>query len=83
MRDGRVIPRVDEEVADFIAAESPRKVLAFQPSALVKARMAELVAREKAGILTMDEASELEHSLLVEHMMHLAKVCARKYLRHS
>ncbi len=75
------VPRAYEEVVDFIAAENPRKVIAFQPSASAKARVAELVAREKAGSLTIDEASELKHSLQLEHIMRLAKAHARKYLR--
>lgn len=75
--------RAYEEIADFIAAESPQKVVAFRPSELTRARVAELVEREKAGGLTPAEISELEHYLQLEHIMRLAKARAKKYLAAS
>lgn len=73
--------RAYEEVIDFIAAgSSPSKVIAFRPSAAAKARVADLIAREREGLLTPDEASELEHYMQLEHIMRLAKARARKYL---
>ncbi len=74
------VTRAYEEVVDFIAAENPSKVIAFRPSASAKARVAELIAREKAGRLTAEETSELEHYLQLEHIMRLAKACAKTYL---
>jgi hypothetical protein len=74
------VTRAYEEVVDFIAAESPSKVVAFQPSEASRMRVAELVAREKDGRLTPEETSELEHHLQLEHIMRLAKARARKYL---
>lgn len=75
------VTRAYEEVVDFIAAESPSKVIAFRPSESSRARVADLVAREKDGRLTAEEASELEHYLQLEHIMRLAKARAKKYLR--
>jgi hypothetical protein len=73
--------RAYEEVIDFIAAgSSPSKVIAFRPSPAAKARVADLIAREKESHLTPDEASELEHYMQLEHIMRLAKARARKYL---
>ena len=74
------VPKVYEEVIDFIAAESPSKVVAFRPSEAAKVRAAELVRREKTGRLTAEETSELEHYLQLEHIMRLAKARAKKYL---
>ena len=74
------VTRAYEEVVDFIAAESPSKVIAFRPSESSKARVAELVAREKAGRVSAEEASELEHYMQLEHIMRLAKARAKKYL---
>lgn len=71
------VTRAYEEVIDFIAAENPSKVIGFRPSAPARARVAELVAHEKTGSLTMEEASELEHSLQLEHIMRLARARAR------
>lgn len=76
--------RAYEEVIDFIAAgSSPSKVIAFRPSDTARARVAELIAREKEGELTPDETSELDHYIQLEHIMRLAKARARKYLSSS
>jgi hypothetical protein len=73
--------RAYEEIADFIASESPRKVVAFRPSEATRARVADLVQREKTGGLSPAETSELEHYLQLEHIMRLAKARAQNRLR--
>ena len=66
-----------DEVIDFIAAgTSPDAVTAFRPSAAARARVADLLARQKQGTLTPDETRELDHAAELEHIMRLAK--ARK-----
>ncbi|HYU35743.1 MAG TPA: hypothetical protein VEW48_26600 [Thermoanaerobaculia bacterium] len=76
--------RAYEELIDFIAAgSSPRSVIAFRPSEATRARVAELLSREKAGGLTPDEGSELEHYLQLEHIMRLAKARAQRILSES
>ena len=45
-----------------------------------KARVADLIAREKESGLTPDETSELDHYMQLEHIMRLAKARARKHL---
>lgn len=72
-----------KEIADFIAAQSPRKVIAFRPSEATRARVAELVKREKTEGLTPSETSELDHYLQLEHIMRLAKARAKQYLTAS
>ena len=73
--------RAYEEVIELIAAgSSPSKVIAFRPSEAAKARVVDLVTREKTGGLTPDETSELEHYLQLEHIMRLAKARAKKYV---
>lgn len=74
-------PKAYEEVIDFIAAgTSPRNVVAFRPSEDAKARVAELIERERGGELSSEEESELEHYLQLEHLMRLAKARARRYI---
>ena len=51
------VTRAYEEVIDFIAAESPDKVVAFRPSEASRARVAELVDRGKDSRLTCSGAS--------------------------
>ena len=76
--------RAYEEIIDFIAAgTSPRDVVAYQPSAAAKARVADLIQQEKAAGLSEEETAELEHYLQLEHVMRLAKARARLHLAHE
>ena len=76
-----VKPKAYEEVVDFIArGGSPGTVVAFRPSEEAKARVVDLVAREKRNGLTAEERSELDHYLQLEHIMRLAKARAQQYL---
>jgi hypothetical protein len=76
--------RAYEEVIDFIAAgTSPSGVIAFQPSAEAKERVADLIEREKTTGLTPDEKAELDHYMQLEHLMRLAKARARQYVSHE
>jgi len=73
-----------DEVVDFIAAgSSPAAVAAFRPSAAARARVADLLVRQKQGVLTPDEARELDHAAALEHIMRLAKARARQRLAAS
>ena len=79
-----LVTRAYEEIIDFIAAgTSPGGVAAFRPSEDARNRVLDLIAREKAGPLRADEASELAHYLQIEHLMRLAKARARKHLTHE
>ena len=74
-------PKVYEEIVDFIARGSgPSSVVAFRPSEEARARVADLVSREKRSGLTPEERSELDHYLQLEHIMRLAKARAQQYL---
>lgn len=73
--------KVYEEVIEFIVAgTSPNKLITFEPSEVVKDRVADLIYKEKTYGLSLDEKSELDHYMQLEHIMRLAKVRARKYL---
>jgi hypothetical protein len=73
--------KVYEEVIEFIAAgTSPNKLITFEPSEVVKDRVAGLIYKEKTYGLSLDEKSELDHYMQLEHIMRLAKARARKYL---
>jgi len=69
-----------DEVVDFIAANNPRGVIAFQPSDESKDRVADLISREKSEGLSADEKSELDHYMTIEHLMRLAKTRAQRYV---
>jgi hypothetical protein len=70
-----------EEVIEFIAAgTTPGSVIAFRPSEAVKARVQDMLYREKASGLSPDEKSELDHYIQLEHLMRMAKAHARRYV---
>ena len=74
-------PKAYEEVIEFIAAgTTPRAVAEFQPSEDTRARVADLIYREKTNQLSQEEKSELEHYAQLEHLMRLAKVRARRHM---
>lgn len=76
-----IMTRAYEEIIDFIVAgTTPSRVIAFQPSEEVKARVADLLSREKTTGLSPDESSELNQYLQLEHLMRLAKARARAHL---
>ena len=75
--------KVCDEVADFIAANNPRGVIAFLPSDEAKDRVADLISREKTEGLSSDEKSELDCCILAEHLMRLAKATAHSHLSES
>jgi hypothetical protein len=76
--------RAYEEIIDFIAGgTTPSGIIAFQPSGEAKARVADLIHREKTTGLSPEETAELNHYLQLEHLMRLAKARARTHLAHE
>jgi len=74
--------RAYEEVVDFIAGgTTPSTVAAYRPSSEVRERVAELIHREKNDGLSLEETSELDHYMQIEHLMRLAKARAKKLLQ--
>ena len=73
--------RAYEEIINFIAAgTTPSRLIAFQPSEEVKARVVDLIHRDKTTGLSSEESSELNQYLQLEHLMRLAKARARAHL---
>jgi hypothetical protein len=70
-----------EEVADFIAALDPNKLLTLKPSASVQERVEILIYKKKDAGLSTEEQYELDRYLALEHLVSLAKISARKYLK--
>ena len=70
-----------EEFVDFIArGTTPQSVVDFRPSDVTKARVAELIRRQKTLSLSADETAELNQYLQIEHLMRLATARARQRL---
>lgn len=73
--------RAYEEIIEFIArGTDPTSVVAFRPSAAAKERVADLISREKTTGISSDEKAELDHYMVLEHLMRLAKARARQYV---
>ena len=76
--------RAYEEIAELIAAGGgPEAVVGFQASAATNKRVAELIAREKAGTIADEERSELDQYIQLEHVMRIAKARAQARLSHE
>ncbi|MGA2115860.1 MAG: hypothetical protein ABSH56_14055 [Bryobacteraceae bacterium] len=69
------------EIVDFIAAgTTPQATVDYRPSAAARQRVAELIARERAGGLSPEDKSELDHFMDLEHILRMAKGRARQIL---
>ena len=65
--------KVYDEVIEFIASSSTQNVIAFRPSEEAKARVADLIFREKREGFSADEKTELDSCLHIEHWLRVAK----------
>ena len=69
------------EIIDFIAVgTTPQAVVDYRPSLKAQRRLAELTARERAGSLSPEEKSEIDHFIGLEHILRMAKARARQIL---
>jgi len=76
--------RAYEEIVDFLAAgTTPDGIIAFQPSHAAKERVGDLIHREKTAGLSLEEKSELDYYMQLEHIMRLAKARAHKFAAHE
>ncbi len=66
-----------EEVAEFLAAINPEKLLELRPSPSVQERVEELIDKKKEGGLSAEEQYELDRYLALEHLIALTKARAR------
>ncbi len=70
------------EVIDFLArGPRPGEILAFRPSEGSVQRASQLLARNRAGTLTLDEQGELDEMASVNHLFGLIKAHARQHLK--
>ncbi len=75
-----IMIRVYDEIVDFIAAGATSDAVSkFQPSQRAKDYVVDLIRKKKTECLTPEESSELEHFMVIEHIMRLAKARARKF----
>lgn len=69
-----------DEIIEFIAGENPKRVLEFKASQATRKKVFSLIEKSKAGQLSEEEQSELDHYLMLEHLLRLAKIKAYQIL---
>jgi hypothetical protein len=73
--------KIYDEIVDLFArGTTSSEVLAFRPSEKTQERVRELLARNKGGELSDEEARELERFGELEHLMQLVKARAHQYV---
>lgn len=69
------------EVIETLASQpAPEEILALRPSPALQARVSELLAQSKAGLLSLPDEAELGRLLTLEHLVRLAKAHAYQQL---
>lgn len=68
---------VYDSVADFIAKLNPQKILELRADAEMQERLEELIEKEKSEGLPPEEKEELDHYIVLERLIRLAKARAR------
>ncbi len=71
-----MVQTVYDEVATFMASMNPVKVIAFKPSKVNQNRLDFLLDKQKEKELSNAELSELEHFLMLNRIIGLAKARA-------
>lgn len=71
---------VFNEISNFIAGMNPEKVINFKASDSSQNRLDSLLSKQKTESLSEDEKSELEHYLIINRIVGLAKARALKML---
>ena len=74
------MPKVYEELIEFIARLSPQEVINFQPSAASRKRLETLLYRRREAQLAPEEEEELENYLVLEHLFRMAKAKAHELI---
>ncbi len=69
-----------DELSGFIASMNPEKVIAFKPSKANQDRLDALLDKQKETKLSVEEKTELEHYLIINRIVGLAKARAIKML---
>jgi len=63
-----------DEIAELLAQLAPAKMLALKASGEMQERLEFLIEKSKAGHLTVREKDELDHYIVLERLVRLAKI---------
>lgn len=74
----------EQDIILLLASQpTPEQILAIRPSPEFQARVSDLLAQSKTGILSAKGEAELERYLTLEHLVRLAKTHALAQLQAS
>lgn len=69
------------EVIDFLASTpTPEQIIAFKPSDQLEQRLSYLLEQNRHDALAVEERSELDEFLRMNHFMNMLKIRARQKL---
>jgi hypothetical protein len=72
-----------DEIAELLASLSAEKILAYRISEGMKSRLNELLEKQQINDLTEVERREVEHHLVINNIISLAKARARRTLSNA
>lgn len=70
------VQSVYDSIADFFASMNPQKILELKPTPENQLRLEKLIEKEKDHDLTKEEKDELDHYIVLERLLSLAKTHA-------
>ncbi len=73
-------PNIYDSLAEFMASLDPVKVLGFHAPSKMQRRAEDLLEKKQENGLSKTEQDELNHYLILEHIVRLAKSRARLHL---
>ena len=78
-----LFPVYDDLLDYLIQKATPQEILAFKASATAEQRAEELLEKNSAGTLTLDETAELQQMLQVDRLVSVLKARALETISHS
>jgi hypothetical protein len=69
-----VVYNAYDQIADLIAELNPAKVMALKANKELQERFESLVNKSKASMLSIQEKDELDHYVVLERLIRLAKI---------
>lgn len=66
-----------DQLAEIIARLDPAEILALKANEEMQARLEDLIEKSKEGNLDKKEKDELDHYIVLERLMRLAKIRAQ------
>lgn len=72
-----------DEIADLLAEIEPDRLLKLKASEAMQLRLEELIEKSNEGALSKEDKDELDHYIVLERLIRLAKIRAQKRVSNS